>query len=183
MLRGHFTTSPQPSPGRGFAQKVGAVGDGTCVSLSYPRKRVSRWGGGFPARWIPAFAGMTSGGRLELLCKAPGRRESKRVPSPLETVDFLRGGPSIRPRKKWGLLGANGFSNLFREYLNRSPRVAAFFWRRIEGRAFLSTLSFAGMTNRSQTSDLRLGDVLPGKLPNATGSSETFARKALPQRG
>src|SRR5439155_9582921 len=61
-----------------------------------------------------------------------------------ESVDFLRGGPSIRPRKKWGLLGANGFSNLFREYLNRSPRVAAFFWRRIEGRVFLSTLPSQG---------------------------------------
>src|SRR5207249_11999005 len=73
---------PPPTYPRAFAQKVGAVGNGTYVSLSYPRKRVSRWGGGFPARWIPAFAGMTSGGRLELLCKAPGRRGSKRVPSP-----------------------------------------------------------------------------------------------------
>src|SRR5205809_575712 len=53
------------------------------------------------------------------------------------TVDFFRDCPSIRPRKKRGLLGANGFSL---PTLYRSPRVAAFCWRRIEGHGCFSTL-------------------------------------------
>jgi hypothetical protein len=61
-----------------------------------------------------------------------------------ESVDFLRGSPSIRPLRKRGLLGANGFPDLFLKLLNRSPRVAAFLWRRIEGRMRLSTLSETG---------------------------------------
>jgi hypothetical protein len=54
----------------GFAQKVGVVGTGVSSTTSYPRTRVSRWGGVAPARWIPAFAGMTSGERPEFTCKA-----------------------------------------------------------------------------------------------------------------
>ena len=41
-------------------------------------------------------------------------------------------GPSIRPLGGWGLLGANG-EKFLKSILNRSPRVAALSWRRIEG--------------------------------------------------
>ena len=58
------------------------------------------------------------------------------------------GRPSIRPLRKRGLLGANGFSDLFQQMLNRSPRVAAFPWRRIEGRICLSTLPRRGRGSR-----------------------------------
>src|SRR5437870_1264641 len=39
--------------GAGSAQKAATGGNGPYANLSYPRKRVSGWGGGFPARWIP----------------------------------------------------------------------------------------------------------------------------------
>ena len=42
--------------------------------------------------------------------------------------------------EKTGLLGVNGFLDLFLIRLIRSPRVAALFSRRIEGRTCLSTL-------------------------------------------
>jgi hypothetical protein len=38
----------------GFAPKVAAVGELAGSTPSYPRKRVSRWGGDLPAPWIPA---------------------------------------------------------------------------------------------------------------------------------
>jgi len=62
------------------------------------------------------------------------------TPSLVETVDFLRGSPSIRPLKRRGLLGANGLESRFLQMLTRSPRVAALFWRRIEGRRCFSTV-------------------------------------------
>ena len=46
------------------------MGDLAHSSPPYPRKRVSRWGGGRPAPWISAFAGMTSGSSLDFLSKA-----------------------------------------------------------------------------------------------------------------
>ena len=54
---------------RWLCTKASAVGDLVPSSPSYPRKRVSTWGGGVPAPWIPAFAGMTSGSSLDFLCK------------------------------------------------------------------------------------------------------------------
>src|SRR5207244_1954277 len=60
-----------------LAQKVGTVGELAHSSPSYPRKRVSRWGGGCHARWIPAFAGMTSGRSLDF-CAKPVRGNSNK---------------------------------------------------------------------------------------------------------
>ena len=80
----------------------------------------------------------SSGGALhKKLCLAPFLIPAK------ETVDSLAASPSIRPRRKRGLLGDNGFSDLFGEVLDRPPRVAAFFSRRIEGHICLSTVSKA----------------------------------------
>ena len=70
--------------------------------------------------------------------------------SPIGSVDFPQASPSIRPRKGRGLLGANGFAALFPNIVNGSPRVAAFLWRRIEGRTELSTLPVAGGSNRGK---------------------------------
>ena len=54
----------------GPAQEVAAVGELAGSTPSYPRKRVSRWGGSIRGPWIPASAGMTGGGSLEFFGNA-----------------------------------------------------------------------------------------------------------------
>jgi hypothetical protein len=52
----------------GFAREFGTVGNGPYASLSYPRKRVSRWGWAVPVRWIPAFRGNDNWGACSNSC-------------------------------------------------------------------------------------------------------------------
>jgi len=59
----------------------------------------------------------------------------------MTAVDFLWGSPSIQPLRKRSHSSEIEFLDLSQQMLNRSPRVAAFFWLRIEERIRLSTLS------------------------------------------
>jgi hypothetical protein len=86
---------------------------------------------------------------LNCECGVSSRRVSIRtwITLPPGGAEFLRSRPSIRPRKKGGLLGANGLRQCFCKKLVRSPRVAAIVSRRIEGRSCLSTVP-AGQVSR-----------------------------------